>query len=332
MTRAARLRRVPVIDIGGFRTGAAKAEVAAQVAEACRGIGFLVISGHGVSEELVDRIDRIARAFFDLPLDEKMAVVRPSRDVTRGYVPLEDEAVAASRGVATEGDLNESFMIGPVDANTDDPYCRCAAAGTHFHPNLWPARPPGLREAFIDYYREMSALAARLMRIFALALNVPETWFDSRIDRHVSRLRVRNYPPCSPRPGQLRAGPHSDYGSLTILKTEAVPGGLQVMSEAGEWTDVPALPGTFVVNLGDMMARWTNDRWVSTLHRVANPPSGETNRRQSIVFFHNPNYDAVIDCVPSCGASAYPPIAAGAYLNGKFIRTQGPGVSEATAR
>ena len=101
------------------------------------------------------------------------------------------------------------------------------------------------------------------------------------------------------------------------------------MNEAGEWTDVPALPETFVVNLGDMMARWTNDRWVSTLHRVANPPSGETNRRQSIVFFHNPNYDAVIDCIPSRGASAYPPVAAGAYLNEKFTRTQGTGKAAA---
>ena len=156
----------------------------------------------------------------------------------------------------------------------------------------------------------MDALAIDLMRLFALALDLPERYFDSSVDRSISRLRVRNYPAPAetPEPGQLRAGAHSDYGSLTILKTEDRPGGLQVLGKDGAWLDVPHLPGCFVVNIGDMLARWTNDRWVSTLHRVVNPPPDRVaeSRRQSVVFFQNPNYDAVVSCLPSCVDGANP--------------------------
>lgn len=168
------------------------------------------------------------------------------------------------------------------------------------------------------------------MRLFALALDQPETFFDDKVDRHISRLRVRNYPAPHepPAPGQLRAGAHSDYGSLTILKAEDKAGGLQVCNNAGEWVDVAIVPDCFIVNLGDLMARWTNDRWVSTLHRVANPPMelARVSRRQSLVFFHNPNYDAVIECIPGCqgpdNPPKYPPITSGEYLRGQFVRTQ----------
>jgi isopenicillin N synthase-like dioxygenase len=168
------------------------------------------------------------------------------------------------------------------------------------------------------------------MRLFAMALELPEAYFDASINRHISRLRVRNYPALqtAPEPGQLRAGPHSDYGSLTILKTEDRPGGLQVAGKAGEWQDVPHVPGSFVVNIGDMMARWTNDRWVSTLHRVANPPPelAAHSRRQSLVFFHNPNYDAVVECLPGCSDAGtppkYAPTTSGGHLREKFLSTQ----------
>jgi isopenicillin N synthase-like dioxygenase len=326
------LMQVPVIDIAPFRDGdaAGKAKVARQVGEACRDIGFLIISGHGIDLALIERTDAVSRKFFDLPLEDKMAVVRPAMDVTRGYIPIETEAVAASRGEKTAGDLNESFMIGPVDVDPSDPYYTRPEAGKHFHPNLWPAAPDGLRETYKAYYRAMGDLAARLMRIFALALELPETFFDDKIDRHISRLRIRNYPEQAtpPKPGQLRAGAHSDYGSLTILKAEANPGGLQVFNKEGEWVDVPIMEGTYIVNLGELMARWTNDAWVSTLHRVVNPPAEHAlgSRRQSIIFFHNPNYDADITCIPSCAGAAnppkYPPTTSGDHLRNQFVRTQ----------
>lgn len=137
-----------------------------------------------------------------------------------------------------------------------------------------PSDPRPYSKVYTAYFRTLSTLARTLMRLFAIALDQPETFFDAKIDKHISRLRVRNYPAplIAPKPGQFRAGPHSDYGSLTILKTEDKPGGLQAYNKAGVWVDVPVMPGCFVVNLGELMARWTNDRWVSTLHRVVNPP------------------------------------------------------------
>ena len=164
------------------------------------------------------------------------------------------------------------------------------------------------------------------MRIFALALDLPGEFFADKIDHPISALRIMNYPEqaVAPAAGQLRAGAHTDYGSLTILLQEAAPGGLQVRAPDGVWHNVPAVPGTFVVNLGDLMARWTNDRWRSTLHRVVNPPTdaGGSTRRQSIAFFHQPNWDAEIACLPGCLAPGelpkYPPVRSGPHLMSKF--------------
>jgi isopenicillin N synthase-like dioxygenase len=323
---------VPIIDFARFRSGDAVARraVARAVDAACRSIGFLVITGHGVSTPLIADVDTLSRQFFDLPLAAKMAVARPAPDVTRGYIALEGEAVARSRGTASPGDLNESLMIGPVDVPARDPYFIGPAAGTHFAANLWPAEPSGLKAAYTEYFRTMAALATELMRCFALALELDESFFDDKIDRHISRLRVRNYPvpTTEPAPGQLRAGAHSDYGSLTILRAEDRPGGLQVFTRDGAWVDVPIVPDCFIVNIGDLLAQWTNDAWVSTLHRVVNPPADRApdSRRQSLVFFHNPNYDAPVACLPSCCSAErppkYAPTTSGEYLRSRFLATQ----------
>jgi len=325
------LAAVPVIDISPYWNGNqdSRRALAAEVDRTCRDIGFMVIAGHGVEAALIEEVESTSRAFFDLPLPEKMRIVRPAPDVTRGYMPMKAEVLVRSRGGDALGDLNESLMIGPVDI-TDMPYYTAPAAGRHFASNLWPERPAGLRGAYEAYYRVMDSLAIDLMRIFALALGLPEHYFDSSVDSSISRLRVRNYPApeVPPEPGQLRAGAHSDYGSLTILKTEDRPGGLQVQSSTGEWLDVPHRPGCFVVNIGDMLARWANDRWVSTLHRVVNPPLDRAaeSRRQSVVFFQNPNYDALVACLPSCTDSShppkYPPTTSGGHLREKFLATQ----------
>lgn len=330
MVSTAPLHSVPIIDIGSYRDGSDKHKVGRQVAQACRDIGFLVIAGHGVEQSLITATRRTSQDFFDLPLTEKMRVARPMADVARGYVGLEGESVGRSRDLkALAGDLNESLMIGPVDL-PDPPYAFAPAARRHFAPNLWPDRPLELQPVWSAYYRAMTTLSATLMRLFALALELDETFFDDKIDRHISRLRVRNYPAptVSPPPGQLRAGAHSDYGSLTILSTEDRPGGLQVFNANSEWVDVPIINGTFVINIGDLMARWTNDAWVSTLHRVVNPPEGAggESRRQSLVFFHNPNYDAPVACIPTCvaagGVPKYAPTTSGEHLRQLFTRTQ----------
>jgi len=330
---------VPIIDLSPWHSGDRRSDLdarralAREIDRTCREIGFMVSAGHGIDAGLIATVEETSRAFFDLPLEEKMRIVRPAPDVTRGYLPLKAEVLVRSRGYDGAGDLNESLMIGPVDV-LDTDYYTSIAAGRHFAPNLWPARPAGLRAAYEAYYRAMEVLACDLMRLFALALDLPERFFDASVDRHISRLRVRNYPAplVPPEPGQLRAGAHSDYGSLTILKTEDRPGGLQVQAKdgpgGGTWSDVPHLPGSFVVNIGDMLARWTNDRWVSTLHRVVNPPPERVaeSRRQSLVFFHNPNYDAVVSCLPGCADPAtppkYPPTTSGGHLREKFLATQ----------
>ena len=280
---------IPVVDISSERL-----PVVEEIGRACREIGFLTVVGHGVSEELVERTAAASRAFFDLPDAEKHALSEGEpRPGLPAYRPLRSESLAASLGRKAPGDLKESLDWGP------------AVPGYG-----WPARPPELRGLFEEYFEAVGRLGERLRRLFALALGLPEDWFEDAFRGHSSSVRVINYPDPEGEvePGQLRAGAHTDYGCMTILRTEAAPGGLQVRTRAGDWVDVEAVPGSFVVNLGDMMARWTNDRWTATLHRVAVPPPKRLgSRRQTIVFFHDPRADAVIDCIPGCADASNPP-------------------------
>jgi isopenicillin N synthase-like dioxygenase len=322
------LLSVPIIDLAPYFSGTpeGKTEVARQVDEACRSIGFLVITHHGIAPELIARVSAVSRAFFALPLADKRKVDRPRDDAVRGYSAVGEEGLSYSLEEAAPGDLKESFSIGPSNVPADD-YHRGVAAGPHFEPNVWPPLP-GFQPAFDEYFEAMSDLSRSLMRIFALALQLPETFFDDKIDKHISMFRVLSYPNQleEPEPGQLRAGAHSDYGSLTIVRAEDKPGGLQVCNKAGEWVTVPIAPNSFVVNIGDLMMQWTNDEWVSTLHRVANPPREKAgdSLRQSLVFFHQPNYDAMVSCLPGVLAPGavpkYEPISSGDHLRNKFVK------------
>jgi isopenicillin N synthase-like dioxygenase len=335
----------PIVDISEFTRFSnattaerAKKNLARQVDRVCCETGFLAIVGHGVSGQIISGAWNAARKFFDLPLEKKLEVKMPYVGYPYGYSPLQAEALAKSLGEETPPDLKESFSIGPLQQlppgeNDPDADFRYAA-------NLWPTEPKEFRREWTTYYRTMSELAGRIMKIFALALDMPEGFFEGLIDDPISAMRALNYPHQSEAPpaGQLRAGAHSDYGSLTILLAEAAPGGLEIRTPAGEWEPVPLVPGAFVVNIGDLMARWTNDRWVSTLHRVVNPPpdpAGST-RRQSIAFFHQPNWNAVIECIPTCLAPGekpkYPPVGSGEHLMEKFHRTVKIGTPAARAQ
>ncbi|HEV7255812.1 MAG TPA: 2OG-Fe(II) oxygenase family protein [Mesorhizobium sp.] len=198
-----------------------------------------------------------------------------------------------------------------------------------YAPTIWPAAPEGFKEAWQAYYAAMEDLARRVMRLFAAALGLPDRHFEPFIGAPISALRALNYPEqrVAPKPGQLRAGAHTDYGSLTILLPQEGSRGLEILSPSGDWTPVPPVPGAFVINIGDLMARWTNDRWVSTLHRVVNPPAeqGGAARRQSLAFFHQPDWDAEIAVLPHCLAPGetpkYEPVRSGPYLMGKFRST-----------
>ena len=325
---------VPVVDIAGYFTGdpVEKRRVAREVGDACRTIGFLVVAGHGVSTDLIDRMHATSRAFFDLPDAAKRRYITPDPNIYRGYYAIGSNAVAYSRDdLVAPPDHREIFSINRVAIDENDPYYASPLGRRIFAPNIWPEVVPDFRATWTEYYRTMETLSRDLMRMFALALELDEYWFDDKIDKHMTNLIASNYPdqPEELPNGQLRAGPHTDYGSLTILKTEDKPGGLEVLDARGNWSPVPIVPDSFVINLGDLMAQWTNDRWVSTMHRVVNPPRDRAigSRRQSLVFFHQPNYDAMVECLPSCrgGGAKYAPITSGEHLLMKMAKMQDVG-------
>jgi len=317
---------VPVIDIGPYLRGEDGAgTVVEQIRHACAEVGFFVLSGHDVTPELLGRMRAVSSAFFDLPDEEKRRHTSVPGE-TMGYVPMGRENLAATLDLDRPADLKEIFDIRRPDL-PDDPYYGSRMGRRLFRPFEWPARPDGFARTWTEYYRAVESLAARVMEVFALALELPADYVTDKTDRSVDYLRVTNYPAqdTPPAPGQLRAGEHTDYGTLTLVATEDVPGGLQVRTRSGEWADVPHVPDSFVVNIGDMMAQWTNDAWVSTLHRVANPDTGAASaRRQSVVFFQNPNYDTVIapieTCVTPADPARYEPVPAGEWLLNKVTK------------
>ena len=222
------------------------------------------------------------------------SLCRPSRSRAReapypgypyGYLGPETESLARSRGVDAPPDIKESFNGGPVraPAGLADP----EALGFCFAPTIWPEAPDGFRAAWRAYYAAMENLAARIMRALAVALNLPEDFFAPFLSAPVSALRALNYPALAapPKPGQIRAGAHTDYGSLTILLPQAGSRGLEILAPDGDWIEVLPHPGAFIVNIGDLMARWTNDRWTSTLHRVVIPAGGGGNAASPSPFF-----------------------------------------------
>ena len=322
----------PVFDLSRFEAAdaAGRASLGEEVDRICRESGFLAVSGHGVPRQTIAQAWSAARAFFDLPAQEKQKALAPYPGYPYGYLGPELEALAKSRGEDTPPDLKESFNGGPLAVpeglNDAEALAFCYAE------TIWPEKPSDFREAWTAYYRAMEDLAARIMRVFATALKLPEDAFAPTIDKPISALRALNYPEQAvpPKPGQLRAGAHTDYGSLTILLPQEGSGGLQILDLRGEWVDVPPVPGAFVINIGDLMARWTNDRWVSTLHRVVNPQlaAGASLRRQSFAFFHQPNWHQEIACLPTCLAPGetpkYEPVLSGPYLMSKFRSTVKP--------
>lgn len=307
-SREDRTQLIPVIDIGAFiRGGPGADEVVAAVETAARDTGFFLITGHGVAPQIISRLYDSARAYFDLPDAYKRSHGRGT-GVTGGvsFSPIAQEALAATLGIKTPGDYKESLNFG------------VRLAG-----DAWPDLPAGLETAFRDYFGEMETLARHLRRIFASAIGIDPNFFEADFEGHLSALRVINYPEQdeAPLPGQMRAGVHTDYGFMTILRSEASSGGLQVQARDGRWIDAPSIDGAYVINIADAFMRWTNDEWVSTPHRVANPPregAKGTSRRQSIPFFVNPRKDAVISCLePFCAGgktAKYEPITFGEYI------------------
>jgi isopenicillin N synthase-like dioxygenase len=331
---------VPVIDCAPFTSDARpelRADTARAINDACEQYGFLVVEGHGIPETTIQTMRDVSMAFFALPVAEKLKVLAPkAANVTRGYVPFESKSHASE--LDQPPDLMEKFIVSRFESEQE-----ARAAGLRpgleewFSLNVWPARPPEMKDVWREYFAAVSELARRLMGAFAVALELPESWFEDKIDQHFSSLAANHYPPQErpPAPGQLRIGGHTDAGSLTLIPQDGAQGGLEIKHPAtGEWLAVPSIPGTFVVNIGDLMAQWTNDRWVSTYHRVVNPPQAESHRgRLSLPFFLQPNFDAIVECIPSCRSderpAKYAPVTSGEWAT-RVTRPFDPGaVTEA---
>ena len=323
---------IPEIDISGFiaKDRIATERVYDQVNEALRDIGFFTIVGHGVDERELSTFSTTAKAFFDRPVAEKQRFRNPRNSISRGYVGIGHENLGRTLGGTALIDIKEQLAFGRFDV-PDTAYYQQPFATTAFEPNIVPDVPSGFGDLVKRYYRSMESLTISLLRIFAGALRVDADFFVEFFDHHTSVMRIINYPDQAAMAvdaRQTRSGAHTDYGALTILLAEKAPGGLQVKLRNGGWVDVEPRPNSFIINIGDLMAMWTNDHWVSNLHRVVNPPADATQstRRLSIAYFAHANYDALIRCIPTCiastGIAQHPPILAGEHRAAKVRMSQ----------
>lgn len=299
---------VPVLDFDTFRNGDAAAFVTA-LGTACRETGFLVLTGHGIDPALRARSFEASAAFFDLPEAQKEGLSITHSPHNRGYSRIGQEFLDEHSGVR---DSKEAFNIG-LDLAASDP--RVVAGEPFRGVNVWPELS-GFRETMLEWFDAVLALGVELHQAIAMDLDLPTTYFDEHLDAPLATLRLLRYPPASGAPNEIGAGAHTDYGSITLLATDGVPG-LQVQPRGGDWMDVPHVDGGFVVNIADALMRWTNDIYVSTPHRVLPPPE----QRHSLAFFLDPNPDSVIEALPGTGAAKYPPVTGAEYLAGRLNAT-----------
>jgi len=307
---------VPVIDLRPWLSGTAaeRAQVAADVDEALQRIGFFLITGHGVPTELRREVRAAARGFFAQP-----EAVKRRYAVTvggRGWLPPGVEANGYAEGTETPPDLKESFAVG-----ADTPSGDADIDAFWFPANVWPVEVPALQACVTEYLARMRALADELLRVAAVSLALPPDFFTRHTGRSTYTMNINWYPPLSvigpPEPGQFRIGPHTDFGTFTVLDREPGRGGLQVWSPQGDWEDAPYHPDAFTINTGDLLARWSGDRWKSNRHRVL-PPAAEAPDEDlvSLVYFYEADHDAWIESLqPPVGrANSYPPVQSANFL------------------
>jgi isopenicillin N synthase-like dioxygenase len=311
--RKASVAEVPVLDLSPLNAGDDFRCLAGQLKAACEDTAFFYIANHGVSAEIIGNALSAARRFFEAPASVRDSVTRSSYN--RGYLPI-----GTTQLPGQPPDLKDSFDIA-VDLPLDDPD---VAAGLPFHgPNQWPDFP-GFREPIEAYFDAIRSLGRRLLRVFAVALDLEEGFFVRLYEKPTMSMRFLHYPrpPEGGKASVVGSAAHTDYGVLTILYQDPA-GGLELQKPDGEWIAAPFIPDTFVVNIGDLMARWTNDRFRSNFHRVINRTGRE---RYSIAAFLNPAYRTVVECLPTCARpenpAKYPPIGAGDYVAQKIRANQ----------
>jgi isopenicillin N synthase-like dioxygenase len=303
---------IPVINIAALRgqDDTAIARVAARMREAAERIGFFYVSNHGIEQALIDDLFAVSRRFFLSPTELKQSVTIDA--LHRGWLAVGQAKMYAGAKI----DLKESFLWG-LELGADDPDVR--AGKPLMGANRWPAELPEMRDRFYAYYLAALECGRALLRGFAVSLGRPKEFFAPAFAKPLARGSAIYYPPQPPDLGETQFGvaPHTDYGGLTLLAQD-MTGGLQVLNKAGEWVTGSPIPGTLVINVGDLMARWTNNRFSSNAHRVINSSGHE---RLSCALFFDPHCDTVIDprdLLDDKSQAKYPPITCGEYIVQRF--------------
>lgn len=310
---------LPIIDLTAMHNGTAadKAAVGQALRQACEHTGFFYISGHGIDSALIERVFAQSQTFFDLPMEAKLETDKAQSKANRGYEKLGGQTLEPG----TPPDLKEGFYIGQELA-ADDP--RVLAGRFNQGPNQWPIQLPDFQPVMQEYYEALAQLSESIMAGLALSLDLPEDFFADFCADPMCTLRLLHYPPQpeKPLPGEKGCGAHTDFGGITILLLDDKPG-LQVWDAKSDgWINATPIPGTFVVNLGDMIARWTNDLYRSTLHRVVNTSGAE---RYSVPFFYTGTPGHEVRCLPVCLQEGeqpkYPPTTVEDHIQEMYRRT-----------
>ncbi|MFE9608287.1 isopenicillin N synthase family dioxygenase [Streptomyces sp. NPDC006012] len=311
--------RIPTIDLLPWLSGdpGARADLARTVDRALQRAGFLLVTGHGVDPGLRTRIRAAARAFFLLPAEAKRAYA--ARVGGRGWLGPGAEANGYSEGTETPPDLKESLTFA-----THEPFADPAVNAEWYAPNVWPAEVPRLRPLCEEYLARMAVLQRHLLALLGHSLGLEPDFFTRHLDHPTYGFNINWYPgrevTGEPLPGQFRIGPHTDFGTVTVLDRQAGRGGLQVCTDDDGWADAPYDPAAFTVNIGDLMARWTGDRWRSGRHRVLPPPAdAPAEELTSLVYFGECTPGTLVESVPApVGRVAYPPVDSHVYLREKL--------------
>jgi isopenicillin N synthase-like dioxygenase len=334
---------VPTVDISSYVGNGSPDERAATAAAmdvACRTVGFVQVVGHGVPDDTLAGLAGAIDDFFALPLEVKRGYVAP-KGINRGYTPPKSESLSLSLGVEAADRMNDFFEAFNTGAAVSD-YPGVELDPAMYPEDIWPAEDlvPAFRERVQAWEAEAGRVARTLTTVFADALGLAPGWFDQVTRHSLDVVRMNNY---ALPPGQVELdgdltgmGEHTDYGIVTVLWADQVAG-LQVLDTDGTWHDVAPADGALLVNLGDAMARWTNERWMSTLHRVKPPViDGTIQRRRSSAFFHDGDVDAVISALPNCVAAGeeplYPPITLGEHIAAKLAGSRAGRANTAAQR
>jgi isopenicillin N synthase-like dioxygenase len=304
---------IPLIDVSGYLAGepGAAERTSAELRFAFENVGFYYLAGHGVPQSLIDTAYAEAARFHALPIEQKLAVKVDEHNI--GYMPIARKPPPNAAAQGKKPSQTEAYFL-RRERRADDPD---VLANRRFHAmNKWPNESdlPGFRSNVLGYMSTLEALCKKLVRLYALALDLPETFLDRHFTDPHMILRMSRYPVIDGADDTVASlVPHTDSGFMTLLPPNKVQG-LSILLPDGRWMDAPGVPDAFVVNGGDILHRWTNERFLSTPHRVRNV-SGQL--RYAVPFFFDPSHDTMIDCLPTCQSAArpakYPPIKFGDY-------------------